>query len=87
MHLQDSVDEMKKFNARRKLKVIYMFNNSMFSVHGRYSGLMVSAVTYPSKALCMSLSWAGVIFFCFLGQDITLTVPVLVQKYKGDLWS
>ena len=24
MHLQDSVDEMKKFNARRKLKVIYM---------------------------------------------------------------
>ena len=26
MHLQDSVDEMKKFNARRKLKVIYMLD-------------------------------------------------------------
>ena len=24
MHLQDSVDEMKKFNARRKLKVIWI---------------------------------------------------------------
>ena len=34
MHLQDSVDEMKKFNARRKLKVMYMNNhhidNSLF---------------------------------------------------------
>ena len=27
MHLQDSVDEMKKFNARRKLKVMYMYNH------------------------------------------------------------
>ena len=31
VHLQDSVDEMKKFNARRKLKVMYMYN-MFFSV-------------------------------------------------------
>ena len=29
MHLQDSVDEMKKFNARRKLKVMYMNNHNI----------------------------------------------------------
>ena len=50
---------------------------------------MVSALTYPSKALSMSLtcSLSGVIHVvvCSLGQDITLTVPHLVQKREDDM--
>ena len=36
MHLQDSVDEMKKFNARRKLKVMYTIVQC-FSLCGRHT--------------------------------------------------
>uniref|UniRef100_A0A8C9W6R2 calcium/calmodulin-dependent protein kinase n=1 Tax=Scleropages formosus TaxID=113540 RepID=A0A8C9W6R2_SCLFO len=82
MHRQETVECLKKFNARRKLKV-HLFSTSL-QVNNKANILMSPKETAPPPALVHSPAWPGTVHLARKQEIIKVTELLIEAINNGD---